>query len=230
MQLWKKVIGVFVTVFVLACPNGFAQRQEWVEHDFSFSAVKEILTEDLIYFETPQEEIDCLKMRDYYYERSNKISKVSFRTREAIERAMFMKELIDLDELRKKDPESAKQAFSEALPRYAALKIQPTIENYHVEKTWQEPYSYTTTEYHEIKIKDGGKEKTITIPETVFHEVPGRYIYTGYVKVKFEVFDTKSGKLVYMVTDSRSAEKNCIDMYKRVVNDFYAGLKKIMKK
>lgn len=230
MQLWQKSIGIFVLVFFLACPSGLAQRQEWTERSFPFSTVNDLLMENLIYVEPPQDEIDALSMQDYYRERSSKISKVSFRSREAVERAMFMKDVLDLDGLREKDPDGAERAFSEALPRYAELRIQPTVETYHVEKSWQEPYSYTTTEYHDFKIKDNGKEKIISIPETVVHEVPGRYIYTGYVKVKFEVYDTKSGKLVYMATDSRSAEKECIDMYKRIVNDFYAGLKKVLKK
>lgn len=225
--LWR-ILAIIFLLNVWISP-GFAQNETWSDRYFDFTSVKAVYLYEPTYPAAMTEEIVRLKTRDIYYEATAKLKKKEVLTQNELEKKMLRYLVIDYPALVAKDEQRAAEVWQQALPKLADLAVRPVIEQYEVQKTWKKPYTYTTTKYEEITIDKDGKKTKITVPRTVENYVEGRNIYTAYIKVRFDAYDTKTDQLVFSYVDDRVAQKDLIDMYKRIVDSFYGKFSKTLK-
>lgn len=196
MRIWQKSVLLLLALCLLLAQSAFAEHRTWKDKAFNFRTVALVRLYEPVYPQNVTDEMDQWELRDYFWEQaSEKISNVRFAT-------------------------------NDLAGGRADLFVEEEIQTYTVEKTWREPYLYKTTEYETVKYTDKeGHKYERRVPHEVMKEMPGEYIYTGYIKVRFNVYD-KHNKLVLRYEDQRSAQKDLIDMYKRIVRHFYAALEK----
>lgn len=228
----KRLVMFAILTLVLAqCAVALADNQTWFDRKYDFSAVKAIYLQEPVFAQNVEkpEQITQLQMRDEFFDRLNKFSNLQALDDSGIKDMLLRYMLIDYDELLAKDSDEAGDAFNRGIANFSQLRIQPVVQRYDTTREWKEPYTYTTTKYENIKIKkEDGKETTITVPRTEEHYVEGHYEYTQNIKVYFNIYSTKDDKMVFSYVDDRSADKEGIDMYKRMVDSFCGKLKKIL--
>ena len=196
MRIWQKSVLLLLTLCLLSVQSAFAENRTWKDKAFDFRSVALVRLYEPVYPQNVTDEMDRWELRDYFWDQAGeKISDVRFTT-------------------------------NDFAGGKADLFVEEEIQTYAVEKTWREPYLYKTTEYETVKYTDKeGRKYERRVPHEVTKEMPGAYIYTSYVKVRFNVYD-KRNKLVLRYEDQRSAQKELIDMYKRIVRNFYSALEK----
>lgn len=195
MRVCRRSAFLFLAFCLLLMQSASAENRTWKDKTFDFRSVGLVQLYEPVYPQNVTDEMDQWTLRDYFWEASERVSGVRFVT----------------------NPLAGSRA---------GLSVEEEIQTYTVEKTWREPYWYKTTEYETVKYTDKeGRKYERRVPHEVMREMPGEYIYTAYIKVRFNVYD-KQGKLVLRYEDQRSAQKDLIDVYKRIVRSFYAVLEK----
>lgn len=193
---YRKRVLLLLALFLLLMQSASAENRTWKDKAFDFQSVALVRLYEPMYPPNVTDEMDQWELRDYFWEQAGeKISQVRFTT-------------------------------NDFAGGKAGLFVEEEIQTYAVEKTWREPYLYTTTEYETVKYTDKeGRKYEKRVPHEVVKEMPGEYIYTAYIKVRFNAYD-KNNRLVLRYEDERTAQKDLIDMYKRIVRSFYNILEK----
>lgn len=219
----------FLVIFLLSLTTSmvFAENQTWADRNFNFSGIQNVYMEEPTYSDDIDEEITQRLLCDAFYDGSSKVKNGNFFTARDIKSKLLRYKLVDLDAII--DESERDQVWQDAIKEFSDVWIKETIQEYWIDKVWKDPYYYTTTEYRDYSYWVDGKKYEVKVPETVEHYVEGKYLYIAHIRVKFEVFTTADNILIYSYVDYREAEKDLIDMYKRIVKDFYAGFGKKIK-
>ena len=223
-----KILLMVVFLLGLGSSSVFAENQTWADRDFNFKNINAVYLEEPMYSNDIDEEITQRLIEDTFYNGADKLKNVEALTERRMRSKLLRYKLTDIDAIA--DEAERQKVWQDAVNEYAEVIITEEIQEYWIDKVWQEPSYYTTTEYYDYSYWKDGKYYEVKVPYEKEHWVDGYYRYNAHIKVKFEVFSTKDNRMVYTYVDYREAEKDLIDMYKRIVKDFYSGFDKQLRK
>jgi hypothetical protein len=107
-------------------------------------------------------------------------------------------------------------------------QIQVKVYRLGYEKFYHGPWTETKNYTRTVTVKNhDGKEETIYIPETTIVDHPEGYDLQAWAELEFNVTDTRTGKSIYTLRDSRyRAGADYDGMLKRICNEFVEDITK----
>ena len=116
---------------------------------------------------------------------------------------------------------------SEALDKNMP-QIQVKVYRLGYEKFYHGPWTETKNYTRTVTVKNrDGKDETIYIPETTIVDHPEGYDLQAWAELEFAVTDTRTGRSIYTLRDSRYRAGSDYDgMLKRICNEFVEDITK----
>lgn len=221
----KKVFSILVLLF-LVCNLAIAQQQEWVDKKYNFSSVKNVLV-DYEVNEKLKNGISEKETEEFYQEKffDKLVKKLSSKGYVFSNKKDLPEFSIDANEQRKC---YIKDNFD--------VIINIKLENYTVGSQYADGYTYTfpVTTQNSIYTTNGPVTVTTTSQKTNY--VSGGNFPTVLVNVRFDVYDTQTGKAVWSRIDDRSRmnrdefdNTKPKDVFGRILKDFDSALQKKLK-
>ena len=230
---------LFSLIFALASTSaGFAEFTEWQNTDYDFSQVKTVYLSDMdtssaALTATTQEQ----KYKEDYRKKASKIKvvKVIMAPREQ-PRALLPGETAASSET--KAPAVAKTADVVTIPQAAIdakadIYILAELEQCDVDSYLVPAHmEWKSRQVEENYVDKDGQLHSFYRTENYPEYVPDRDVPYVTVGVRFQWFDTKTGKLVASSEDvrRRDSENNPSSVYNRIIDRFYKNMKDTLEK
>lgn len=230
----RSILSVLVLCFVLAQP-AFAGPQKWQDPDFNFKKVKTVLLVAPYCEGSVSDEILVKQLQQAYFNDA-KIKRVKVLHEKDIVDAITAQTGQDMQTLAKEDVEEAYKLFADEAKKQADVEVVAYVVKYATGSKHIPERITTKTEYEEIEISDEkGNKKKIRYPVTRQEVEPAHDILTLSTELRFEVFDTTTGKKVLIYTDNRYREPSVFEsntpfhMYERSVDKFFSTFSDLVK-
>lgn len=209
----KKILGVmFLLVFLILPQNVSAEKLDWKDSSYNFRGVRRVVLMDL------SSEMDLRrmgnifvqKMRSTYYNSGQKLKCSILTEEEAVRMAGNSRDFYSVADL------------------YIQCNIKEWSSDFYIvpeRTTWE-----SKKMYRNVRDRYGNwieESYYVTVPVT--H--PPYRVDVSKIAVSFEVYDTRTGKMVFGREDVREREdKDAQDgMYGRICNSFFQDLGKLIK-
>ena len=129
----------------------------------------------------------------------------------------------------------------ESFAKCVDLIIQSDVFEYSIGYQYHEGFTYNTTEYQTAfvtgNVNGYNYSGTVEQPVTSTNYVPGRNVPVAYSSVRWNVFDPKNKKYVFIRLDDRARSNITAfdntkpkDLYGRIVNSFFDSLADLLAK
>lgn len=209
----KKILGVmFLLVFLILPQNVSAEKLDWKDSSYNFRGVRRVVLMDL------SSEMDLRRMgnifvqkiRSTYYNNGQKLKCSILTEEEAVRMAGSSRDFYSVADL------------------YIQCNIKEWSSDFYIvpeRTTWE-----SKKMYRNVRDRYGNwieESYYVTVPVT--H--PPYRVDVSKIAVSFEVYDTRTGKMVFGREDVREREdKDAQDgMYGRICNSFFQDLGKLIK-
>lgn len=213
-RLWM-ALALFVSLWGLMPATVNAERATWKDKAVNFSTIQTITVPDDATWQpgTHPSDIDRLKLR-------NRIDKMTVKGLSNYAVTVAPVAPLEDEKVAKLDgtlSEVEKPAIS------ADAHVHITITDWQYRQYWVAPQLYTT--YRTIRHYDRwGHAYYWTVP--VERVEPGYYMTVASMTAHFTVTDAL-GHTIYKTIDSRSADKDPVDMFGRALSQFYSEFNKL---
>ncbi len=232
----KKLTTLLLALLLLLALSAAAaaEKTDWYDKSYDFTKVKRALIYDVTLTDRAEFDSDLLDrvLQEEYLKNAQRPKYEAVSLEQAIRR-ISLAEGTNLDTLWQQDKAKAEEIFSRCLPQVADVYIKAELlkwhDDFHIVPQYTSWETKTITRTH--KNKDGSTYTTkdyITVP--VVH--PPRRVDTSTVRLRFDVYDSATGKLVMsrdelrLRDDSTHGEKG---IFGRICKSFFDDFKSKLK-
>ena len=216
------LLGVWLSVLPRAVS---AEKVDWKDDSYDFSRIRRVMITDMDLAKANFDgEMRKMKCQSDYANFAQKLG-CEVMTHEQAWRRVSLAIGVDLDATAKTDPDKAAELFTQNLPSVADAWIDGRV------LAWENSYyiqpEHTEWEQRSMQrqVRDSfGRWYNETYYVTVPVTYPPRRIDVSTLKISFEVYDAKTGKLIFGREDDRDREDyNAQDgMYERICKSFFS--------
>lgn len=228
----KKLVFFFCFSFLLLMmPAAQAEKYDWAEKSYSFPSIETALVYDI---DTSPAELssDILaKSLSDDYQKKAALPGYLILSPEQVSRKVSLKQAVDLDTMQKNDAAGAAKILAENCGRFVDVYIKTQLQTYEIG-------SYLVPAHTEWKTKTitdtftdkDGKVQTIDHMISYPEYIPDRNVSTATVKLRFDVYDAKTGKAVMSREELRTRDDSDDPkgVYNRMLDSFFRDLKRNM--
>ena len=230
MRQWKFYWGrIFCAVAVCVClafsfKTASAEKTDWKDSSYDFSRVKRVLVYDVdLSAANLGSEMKTRKYQSDFPSYAKKLD-CEIVTEEQARRQISLAVGVDLDTLVKTDPARAQALFAENLPKVADAYVKGRVLKW--ENTYYIKPEYTTWEQRRIDRGHWDRHGKwvsdyyyVTVPVTY----PPRRVDVSTLNMSFEVYDARTGKMIFGREDDRDRENYEAQsgMYERICKSFF---------
>lgn len=204
--------------------SAFAEKTDWKDSTYDFSRVRRIMVADVDLSKASfDSEMLRRKYQDEYRQYAQKLG-CEIIPRNQLWLRISLALNVDLDAMAKTDPDKAEALFRENLPKYVDAWVNGRItawdNSYYIrpERTvWEQKRMERT-------VRDSqGRWYTETYYVTVPYTYPAYRVDVSTLNMSFEVYDAKTGNLIYGREDKRDRDDyNAQDgMFERICKSFF---------
>ena len=211
----RKIFGVMFLLVCMILPQSvFAEKHDYKDKDFSFRGIRRVVIMNLS-SDTDlhiKGNVFVQKIRNSYYDNARKLKC----------------EIITEDQARQMTGSSDPRAISQIADAWIQCNIKDLSDDYYIvpeRTTWEQKKMYRT-----VRDRDGRTyEESYYITVPVTH--PPYRVDVSKISVTFEVYDARSGKMIFGRDDVRDREdKDAQDgMFGRICNSFFQDFGKLIK-
>ena len=214
MYLIKKIFGVMlIFAFVILPQNVSAEKHDWKDNSYNFRDVRKVVLTEITSNANFDGMSNIFLQRIYstYYDNSKKLKC----------------EVITSDQNRQSYKMADPRAFSQIADLLILCNIRDWSDDYYIvpeKTTWE-----TKKMYRNVKRDGKWIEESYDVAVPVTH--PPYRVDVSKIAVTFEVYDTRTGQMVFGREDVRDREdRNAQDgMYGRICSSFFQDSNKLMK-
>ena len=215
-------------------PAAHAERFDLADKDFDFHQIKTMLIYDpdveLMKQADPvgSDLMIRVAMADYQKEGADE-APYALLSPDQLSRKISLQLGRDLDRMMQEDPEQAGSLLTANCGQFIDAYIRTVLTEYHT-GSYMVP---AHTEWKQIEESDtytdrDGHQHTITHTRQIPQYIPDVTVNTATVRLRFIVYNAKTGKEIFARDDSRTDDysTDLRDAYKKVVHSFFRDLKK----
>lgn len=226
----KSILSILLCLFVSVSSIVSAEKQEWIDKNYDFSKVKRVLIHEPIVSDKLKNGISERQISEIFNSKLKLPENVKVVTTADIVNKVKIDNGIDIIGLMSQNPKEAAKLYYEAIPNYADIVISSRVFEYSVGSEYREGYTYSTTEYQTAYVNNnlGTNLGTIDMPVSKTNSVPGGNVPVVYASVRWDVYDSKTGKAVIARLDDRArANEKAFDntkpkdLYQRITGSFF---------
>jgi hypothetical protein len=226
------LLPVFIIVlFLFAMPIVSAEKTDWSDTDYNFKTIRTALIYDIDLSQADlSNDIITRNLTDEYMKKAVKPA-YTVLSSEQLNRKISLEQSIDLDTLKKTDPEKAAMLFTENLSHFVDIYIETHLLSYKIgsyivpaHTTWE---NQTATDHY---TDSDGRTRDITHTYTIPVYVPDATVTTAIVRLRFDVINAKTNKVIFSREEERVRD-NSDDPYgvfSRMTDSFFSDLKNKM--
>lgn len=214
-----------------------AEKQEWFNKTYDFSKVIRILITEPKIPDKLKNGITENEVLEIFHDKAKLPNRIKIISLSTLTETIKTDTGIDITILLREKTEDGKKLLHEILPKYVDLTISSRVFEYAMGSEYREGYTYNTTEYQTSYVRGYGGSATIQTPVTRYHTVPGGNVPVAYAAVRWDVYDTQSGKTVFSRLDDRAKANPTIfnntkpkSLYGRITADFFDDLSEKLDK
>ncbi|MFA6850642.1 MAG: hypothetical protein WCS30_09850 [Selenomonadaceae bacterium] len=221
-----------IALLFFVMPTVSAEKTDWSDNTYNFKTIRSALIYDLDFSQVNlSNDIIARKLADEYIKKSTKPTYITF-SAEQLDRKISLEQSIDLDTLKKTDSEKATTLFAENMSHFVDIYVETHLLSYKIgsyivpaHTTWQ---NQTTTDHY---TDSNGRTRDITHTYTIPVYVPDATVTTAVVRLRFDVFNAKTNKVIFSREEERVRD-NSDDPYgvfSRMTDSFFSDLKNKMQ-
>ena len=228
----KKII-VFLFCFFCSMTSVHAEKYDWADNAFAFSSIRTALIYEL---DTSQAQLgnDILEksLQGDYLKKASR-PHYSILSAEQVSRKISLQQGIDLYLMEKDDPEGFQAAFAAHASKFVQIYVKTKLLEY---KTG----FYIVPAHTEWRTKDltdtftdkDGRQQTITRTISYPEYIPDNTVSTATVKLRFDVYDARTGKAVFSREElrTRDSSDDPNGVFQRMLDSFFNDLQRKMDK
>lgn len=226
----KKII-LFLLCFFCSMTSVHAEKYDWADKAFSFSSIRTALIYDL---DTSGAQLgnDILEkaLQGEYMKKASR-PHYSVLSAEQVSRKISLQQGMDLYVMEKEDPEGFQAAFTAHSSKFIQIYVKTKLLEYTTG-------SYVVPAHTEWRTKDltdtftdrDGHQQTITRTISYPEYVPDNTVSTATVKLRFDVYDARTGKAVFSREElrTRDSSDDPHGVFQRILDSFFNDLQRKM--
>jgi len=223
------LLPVFLIVlFLFTMPIVSAEKTDWSDTNYNFKTIRSALIYNIDLSQVNlSNDIIARKLTDEYIKKSTKPAYMTF-SAEQLDRKISLEQSIDLDTLKKTNPEKAATLFTKNISHFVDIYVETPLLCYKIgsyivpaHTTWQ---NQTTTDHY---TDSNGRTRDLTHTYTIPVYVPDTTVTTAIVRLRFDVINAKTNKVIFSREEERVRD-NSDDPYgvfSRMADSFFSDLK-----
>ena len=225
--IWHRaVFALLLGVWLALLPQAAsAEKTDWKDSSYDFSRVKRVLVYD-VDLSVPDfsSNLKAHKYQSDFPEYAKKMG-CEILTEEQARRRISLAIGVDLDGLANTDPDKANQLFTENLSTVADAWVKSRV------LKWENSYYIKPahTEWEQQRVDRSYRDRNgnwvndyyyVTVPVTY----PPQRVDVSTLNMSFEVYDAKTGKMIFGREDDRDREDYDAQdgMYERICKSFFS--------
>ncbi len=220
-------IGAIALALTITAGPAEAGKTDWRDSHYNFKSIQTVFVED-IDFSQADIDNDILKKRfqQYYHDQENR-PKWQVLSKADIERKISLSEWQDMDTLRAKEPEKAKELWNKDLAKVVNAYVTAAVTRYEITSYIVPAHTeWETQESTDTYTDKDGKIQTIKHTYQVPVYVPDRTVYVKHVTIRYDLHDAATGATIFSREDVRDEDGgDREDMYELSVRSFFRELK-----
>lgn len=220
-------LALVLVLLLLAGRPAAAEKSEWADRSFDFSRLRRVIVLDLDDAEMPQDTILRRRMGDEYIDQAMRRMKCQVIREVEAARRLGPSLGLDLEGLLASDRAKALEIMKENASRIADGWLQGTVKVWENMSYIQPAYTKWEEKTYTRRVRDSdGKTREETYTVTVPVHYPAQKIWYSDIKVAFDVYEARGGKLILSREDDRQrADSNMQDgMFGRICKSFFSDL------